>query len=398
MPVAALALIAVLGLLWFLWTARRSPEPTRPMTVVPLTSFEGFKNFGSFSPDGRSIVFSWNGGHGGFGGLLQRNIYIMKTGGSAPVRLTFAQQDAGHPAWSPDGRYIAFCRMIERRGPFGRFGIYVVPAAGGTERKITEGAKGVSWSPDGKVLAVAGLPPESGGILLVSVKTGKRTRVTGPRPYRDELPIFSPDGRWIAFNRLFGSAASELFVVPSHGGTARQLTFDPQPTYEGNWAGGAWTADSKEIVFSSNRGGGGDTLWRIAAAGGLPQKVSATLWGVYYPAVSRQGNRLLFTESYQDTNIYSSSGAGFRGRFAPARFSAPKPLIASTRRDDSPSVSPTDGRIAFVSVRTGKYPIRRKGDFKGCRYFVAGEWAVYYKVLRDGIWIRGLYPARAKPL
>jgi hypothetical protein len=44
------------------------------------------------------------------------------------------------------------------------------------------------------------------------------------------------------------------------------------------------------------------------------------------------------------------------------------------------------------------YPIRRTGDFTGCRYFVAGEWIVYYRALRDAIWIRGLYPARAKPL
>ena len=134
----------------------------------------------------------------------------------------------------------------------------------------------------------------------------------------------------------------------SRGGTARQLTFDHRPIY-----GAAWTADSKEIVFSSNRAGGGESLWRIRIAGGAPRRVSATLWGAYYPAISRQGDRLLYTEAYEDTNTYASDGAGFAGRSAPGRFSAPRPLVTSSRRDDSPNISPTGDRIAFVSTRTG---------------------------------------------
>jgi Tol biopolymer transport system component len=332
------------------------------MTVAPLTTFGGYADFGSFSPDAKSIVFSWNGAQEEFPGSVPLNIYVIKIGASGPVRLTFAQQDETHPAWSPDGQYIAFCRMIDRRGRFARFGIYIVPAAGGTPREITEGSEGVSWSPDGKMLAVAGVRSESGGIFLVELKTGERTRLTHSMGTADVLPVFSPDGQWIAFNRSFGSSdASELFVVPSHGGTERQLTFEPEArlrymasfTNTGVWAGGAWTADSKEIVFSSDRGGGGESLWRIHVAGGVPRKVSATLSRAYYPAISRQGDLLLYTESYADTNIYASDGAGFRGRVAPGRFGAAKLLIASTWRDDSLNISPTDGRIAFVSTRTG---------------------------------------------
>src|SRR5262249_9826022 len=95
-----------------------------------IDQLRGLKDFGSFSRDANSIEFSWNGGQGGSGGSLQRNIYINKIGDGAPVRLTFAPQDETHPAWSPDGRYIAFCRMIDNRTPFQRFGIYVVSAAG----------------------------------------------------------------------------------------------------------------------------------------------------------------------------------------------------------------------------------------------------------------------------
>lgn len=385
MPIAALALISLLGLLWFLWTARKSPEPTEPMTVVPLTSFEGYKDFGSFSPDGKSIVFSWNGGQGGFGGKQERNIYIKKIGAGGPVRLTFAREDEILPAWSPDGRYIAFCRMIDSRAPYERFVVYIVPAAGGAPRKITEASEGVSWSPDGKALAVAGLPPESGGIFLVSLTTGNQSRLTGSRQYLDRFPMFSPDGRWIAFTRSLRPEESELLVVPTRGGTVRQLTFDHRPIY-----GEAWSGDSKEIVFASNRGSGGESLWRIPVGGGVPRRVSATLWGAFYPAISRQGDRLLYTESYEDSNIYASNEAGFRGRSAPARFSTPKLLIASSRRDDSPNISPVDGRIVFISKRTGNEEIwvcdRNGGDLRQLTSF-GGPATGTPRWSPDGRWI-----------
>jgi len=349
------ALVVCLGLLWVLWPkaresppgarARESPPDARAFSIVPVTSLSGLTDYGSFSPDGREIAFSR------IGGKPQRNIYIEKIGASEPVQLTFGREDDREPVWSPDGRYIAFCRLIADQTPFARFAVYVMSAARGGERRITEGSEGVSWSPDGRDLAVAG-PPDARGIFRVSLQTGERTQLTRSGPYLDNFPVFSPDGQWIAFARTLTGFAREIFIVPSGGGTPRQLTFDGHFTH-----GEAWTADSKEIVFSSGRDKGGssgvESLWRIPITGGVPRRLSVTLQGGFYPAISRQGNQLLFTESFQNTNIYASDGAGFAGRFAPGRFGAPRGLILSPRRDDSASISPSDGRIAFVSMRTG---------------------------------------------
>ena len=96
------ALIAGLVPVWYVWTARPGshlPAPT--LTVVPLTSFAGYKDFGSLSPDGRRIAFSWNGGRGGSGGKLERNIYTKTIGPDEPVQLTVAAEDDRLPAWSP---------------------------------------------------------------------------------------------------------------------------------------------------------------------------------------------------------------------------------------------------------------------------------------------------------
>lgn len=335
-------------------SARNRISDAPPVDVVPLTSFPGYKDFGSFSPDGQRIAFSWNGGSGGDGGRQERNIYVKHVGNGDPVRLTFARADETHPVWSPDSSRIAFCRLMGGRAPFRRFAILTVSAKGGEESKFWYGAEGVSWSPDGTALVVSGLPPESGGIFRVAVKTGLRTRLTRSPIYLDALPIFSPDGRWVAFTRSFSPRARELFVVSANGGSERQLTFDRRPTY-----GAAWTANSEEIIFSSDRSRGGETLWRIPLGGGTPRRLSATLSGAFYPAISKAGNRLVYTESFLDTNIYSSEGSGFGGRPVPGRFGKTTALIRSSRRDDSPNISALHNRIAFVSRRTGNEEIWR---------------------------------------
>jgi eukaryotic-like serine/threonine-protein kinase len=351
--IAAMALTAGPALTWYIRTTRsgsRSEGPT--LSAVPLTSFAGYKDFGSFSPDGSRIAFSWNGGKGGSGGKPDRNVYTKTIGSDEPFQLTFAPEDDRLPVWSPDGRYVAFCRALAQEPKPSRYAVYVVPAFGGQERKIAQGGMGVSWASDGKVLAMCGFPEESGGVFLLSLVTGERHQLTSPHPYFDSLPVFSPDGQWVAFTRDFGFSAREIFVLPAHGGTARQLTFDREPTY-----GATWTADSLEIVFASNRGIGGESLWRIAAKGGPPRRLSATLQGGFYPFISRHGNRLIYTESFKDTNIYAYEGAGFGSQSAPGHFGAPKGLILSSRRDDSPNISPGGERIAFVSKRTGNEEI-----------------------------------------
>ncbi len=335
-------------------STRSDTREAPPVNVLPLTSFPGIKEYASFSPDERRIVFSWNGGSGGSGGKQERNIYVKNIGSGDPVRLTFAGADETHPVWSPDNSLIAFCRLTKDELPSRQFAVMTISANGGPESQIWEGCEGVSWSPDGATLAVSGLPPGSGGILRVGLKTGVRTRLTRSANHLDELPIFSPDGKWVVFTRSFGPRTRELFVVSANGGFERQLTFDHQPTY-----GATWTADSREVIFSSNRSSSGETLWRIPVEGGTPRRLSSTLAGAFYPAISKSGNRLIYTEAFLDTNIYSSAGSGFGERPAPARFGKTTVLIRSSRRDDSPSISKERNRIAFVSRRTGNEEIWR---------------------------------------
>src|SRR5262249_52908690 len=110
--------ISLVGLLGFglfqLWPSKVAGPPP---STVPFLTLAGSKDYPSFSPDGNQIAFAWDGAKQQVNG--ERDIYIKLIGVGEPVRLTTSPEDEVNPAWSPDGRYIAFLRGQE---------IYVTPA------------------------------------------------------------------------------------------------------------------------------------------------------------------------------------------------------------------------------------------------------------------------------
>jgi hypothetical protein len=126
---AAAAAILLGGAAWW-WTHRRAPEPEKEVSVVPLTAHPGDERDPTFSPDGNQVAFAWAPD----GGLP--DIYVKLIGPGEPIRLTNTPDaDERMPQWSPDGKWIAFPR---RSGT--QHSIVVMPALGGPERLIAQGA------------------------------------------------------------------------------------------------------------------------------------------------------------------------------------------------------------------------------------------------------------------
>jgi Tol biopolymer transport system component len=353
----AATLVAAAGVATYLWIWNKVPAEGA-LNLVPLTTSGGTKQYTALSPDGQRVAFSWQPA-----GTEPRHIYVKPLGPGEATQLTFSNDDDVTPTWSPDGKQIAFCRWKASVDNYAPHGIYVLPADGGKERKIAEGWRGVSWSPDGKTLALAQLPNgapdaarESGGIWVLSLETGqRRTLTTG---YRDKIPVFSPNGKWIAFVREVSSTASDIFMVSRDGGTVRQLTSDRQQI-----RGFTWTADSREVVFGSSRSAAGGSMWRSPVSGGPPRPVSATLHDAFDPSISRDGRRLVYREEWLDTNLYLFAAKNVGGA-APSGFDEPIPVVSSTREEHSADFSPDGERIAFVSNRSGNQEIwvaRRDG-------------------------------------
>ena len=343
----ALGLI-IFAAVWMIIFRPETKPSDPPLRIIPFTSFPGRETHAAFSPDGNQIAFMWEGEGGD-----NSDIYVKLISTGQPLRLTAHPATDSHPAWSPDGRYIAFFRQSAESS-----GVYLIPALGGPERKVADlspygaltSGNSQYYSPDGKSLAVVdkNSQEEPAVIFLLSIDTGEKRKVTSPPSgtMGDAYPAFSPDGKRLAFIRSSSRATTDIHLVSLTGGEPRRLTFDNTSIL-----GFAWTSDGGEIVFASRRGGSIYSLWRIPITGGTPQRLPTIGQSVLSPAISRQGNRLAYTQTLDDLNIWQleidSTGRG--GELTR--------LISSTLGDNGPDYSPDGQTIVFASTRSGSFGI-----------------------------------------
>src|SRR5262249_14681766 len=183
-----------------LWQLRRPPLPAS--TLLQLSS-ERWAGAGSFSPDGTQIAYALAGDDG-----VNWDIRLKIVGEPESRRLTTDPAPEDFPAWSPDGKQIAFLRYANRtfRGlPGLTVGtVHLISPLGGPARQLSgfPARLALSWSPDGRWLAASRADSGDkapGGIHLISM-TGEAHAVTFPKPPAfDVSPAFSPDGRALAY-------------------------------------------------------------------------------------------------------------------------------------------------------------------------------------------------------
>lgn len=383
-PMLGVALMAIGALgAAALWRLKPAPEPV--LEAVPLTSYPGNADTASFSPDGSQVAFAWDGENKRVMSLIIKDdIYVQLVGsGNRPLRLTNNPRTDRRPVWSPDGRWIAFTR-IEETSTDGK-GLHLgdgttllTPALGGAEREVAKIGAGLvveingladrrglnpnggvsGWSPDGRwlVSSAKDAADQPNALYLVSAESGEKRRLTSPPAGipGDTDGVISPDGRTLAFSRVavdtVGWMASDVYAVSLAGdyspqGRPKRLTFDNTQL-----AGIAWTANSREIVFSSRRGGS-PALWRMAVSGSALPKPLLLSQGqnAVYPAISRQGSRLAYTQ-----RVAAAANIWRMNLLDPSQ--APTALIPSSRWEFSPQYSPDGKRIVFASDRSSARP------------------------------------------
>ena len=141
------------------------------------------------------------------------DVYVTRLGAYDPLRLTTDDAADLGPAWSPDGRQIAFFRQRDLL----HGDIYVVPALGGPERKVLEVSSNfmiggmfaplLAWTPDGEHLVFTGQTDDVGDIAsgfdfyLLSLETGAVRALPIAGDGFDVGPAFAPDGKRLAFTR-----------------------------------------------------------------------------------------------------------------------------------------------------------------------------------------------------
>jgi Tol biopolymer transport system component len=340
--VAALA-VAVGALL-----LSRNAEPPAAFEVAPFTSDGGLKRLPRLSSDGERVAYAWAGPEGG-----NWDLYVKPLGvGATPIRLTENPADDFMPAWSPDGRQIAFVRRVEEG-----MTLYTVPSLGGREQKLTDigglymtGIPALSWAPDGRWLAVAEKPSEyePARVVRLPLDTLEKQPLTFPceGTVGDTQLALSPDGRHLAFVRMQHEVdPGQIWVQTIDGGTPRPLTSSDFSTHSPGYYGLAWTPDSSEIVFTAITTDQ-PRMFRVSLAGGQPQPVPGMGQQARYPSI--RAERMV----YEQRTRTAADIWRVPGRKAPPGQAA-EPIIVSSRLDNVPAYSPDGRKIAFASLRTG---------------------------------------------
>lgn len=183
------------------------------------------------SPDGKRLV-----------GDPAGQITILEFGSRVSTRLTVTSWGQ-NPAWSPDGRYVAYN---------GSGGIYRKAAAGGAPPELLLRSQSQtltvpkSWSPDGRYLIYAQVHPGTGSDLfaLPTDRSGAKPMALWQTPATSGQGEFSPDGRWVAVTSN-ESGQSEIYVIP----------FPPNGEKFAVSVGGGvmprWRRDGKELFYIS---------------------------------------------------------------------------------------------------------------------------------------------------
>ena len=322
--------------------SRAAQEPR--LKVLPITGNIGSEAFSDSSPDGEKIVFCWNGPK-----EQHYGIYVKDISSGTLTRLTSSSADDLSPVWSPDGNVIAFLRVSARRSV-----ILIIDADGSNEREVIDVypvrfeilGRQLTWHPNSKALVISEkpTPQEPFSLYLQPLPRGNLQKLTSPpaASVGDSDPVLSSDGSALAFVRTSSVGIKDVYVMQRPEGTTKRVTRDSSYI-----SGVAWSEGSTGLVFSSSRMGT-PCLWSMRLTGREPQLLPGIGGDAVYPAISREGKRLTYTQMSINNDIWRASLDCS---------TAPCALIQSTRHDVSPQFSPDGNSIAFTSNRHGSLEI-----------------------------------------
>jgi Tol biopolymer transport system component len=198
------------------------------------------------------------------------HIYVMEADGTGTRRLTNSRAEDAHPAWSPNGRLIAF----ERAGA-----IYTVRAAGGAVHRLTRGLGGdaadPAWGPDGKLIAYDFRRPGYAARELWTVHAdGSGAHPLTHLGQASGLPSWSPDGRRLAFQSNVRDGHFEIYSINADGTGLRRETQSAIDTIDPAWSpqggkiafsrdGAIWTVDrARHAAELTSAGNDASPAWR----------------------------------------------------------------------------------------------------------------------------------------
>ena len=286
-----LAAIVVVGaaLLWI----QREPQPVErdpaiiehfaDATMSIVTDFAGSHSEPTLSPDGRMMAYVSD-----VTGTPQ--IWVKNLQRGDPIQITRGPYPASSPSWSPSDDQILFQRTSSKNPS-----IYSVGTLG---------------SPEATMIVEFGMDPNharttdafvysTGRRIWIATNDGRdREEILGvpsSQGFADREPALSPDGALVAFVHADEGPLGNLWLIPSQGGEARQLT--TSDTSSGIVSAPEWSSDGKFIIYSVDADINGGQIWRYDVASGETSPLTTGAGGARDVKLSNDGKRLLYTST-----------------------------------------------------------------------------------------------------
>ncbi|HKB80679.1 MAG TPA: S9 family peptidase, partial [Thermoanaerobaculia bacterium] len=291
-----------------------------------------------WSSDGGRIAFL---AHASNDKDAKEQIWVVSMRGGDAQRLTDADEGVQQFAWSPDGSQIAFVAADARQpsedknnrsfeivdddylvhGPLTPSHVWVIGSNGGQARRVTSGAwslpiahppgpapSPLSWSPDGKTIAVTKRDtphektPNVSRIVLVDVASGTTRRLT-THDLDETQPVFSPDGSMIAYWHPHGGMRqnqNSIWVAPASGGNGKEVT----ASIDRNVFRSVWLPKAKMSLLTGGHDGTATAYWVVPADGGAARRLDLggvePFWSFWIDASISRDGVMAFTGSTPD--------------------------------------------------------------------------------------------------